>query len=164
MEDNTLSLQAVGALLHHFGELVIEGVRKSDMAYKATLEEGERADSLGPIDDLIRDDEIHGLDLLPQGAYGRESNDAAHANVSKRSNVGARGNLVRRILMVMSMARKERDRNTIVAADEDGRGGESPGSLGVDGSNGLKPFNLAQPRAANYGDMDGFYYAALRIR
>jgi hypothetical protein len=40
------------------------------MAHYSLLEEGKRAEVFGTIDDLVRDDKVHGLDLLPQRADG----------------------------------------------------------------------------------------------
>lgn len=79
------------------------------MAHHAALEESERPDALGAVDDLIRHHEIPGLDRLLQAAYGRESDDGADADRAERGDVCAGGDLVRCEFVVQAMAGEERD-------------------------------------------------------
>lgn len=155
VKDDTLTLHTMRALLDYLSQLVVEGVRESHMTYKAALEKGERTDTLGPVDDLVGNDKIHWLDLLPERADGREGNDAAHTNVPKRGNAGTRRDFVRRKLVVMAMASEECYRYTIVAADEDGRRGKPPRCLGIDRGYRLKSLDLAETGTTNNGDVDG---------
>jgi hypothetical protein len=70
VQDDTLALHGSGALLDDLGDLGIVGVGEGDVADEAVLEEGEGPVSLGTVDDLVRDDEVHGLDALLQRPDG----------------------------------------------------------------------------------------------
>lgn len=76
MKFHTASVQNTVAsnLLNNFSKSGIERIGKSNMSYNACLEECERPDALGTIDNLGRDDKILGLDLFAQTADSRECN------------------------------------------------------------------------------------------
>lgn len=131
MQDDAVALHALGAALHNSGQCCVKGVREPDVADDAALTKGEGADTLGPVDDLVGDDKIHGLDLLLEGAHGREGNDTSHAHVAEGSNVGSVGDLVRRELVVEAVAGKEGNVDAFVGEDADGRGGRAPGRHGI---------------------------------
>jgi hypothetical protein len=150
-----LALHMRRASLDNLSQLVVEWVRKSNMANNTTLEEGKRSDALCAIDNLVRDHKVHGLDLLLERADGREGDDASDTEMAESSNVGAVGNLVRRKLVVHSVTGKERHVYAIVGEDGDGRGGSAPRCDGVDDGNGLVAFELGQAGAANDTDVDG---------
>jgi len=104
-----LALEAVTKLSHNSTQLLIKGVCEANMANHTLLEESERADALGTIDNLIRHHEISGLDFLLQTAHRRERNNGSHTKRAQSCNVGASGNLVGCNFMVKSMAREESD-------------------------------------------------------
>lgn len=126
------------------------------MTHEPLLEEGERADALGPVDNLVGDNKVHGLDLLAEGADGGEGDDAADTYGPQRSDVSARGHLMWRELVVDAVTGQEGHGDAIVPSDEDGRRREAPGRLGVDGSYGLEAGDSAQASPADDGDVDGF--------
>lgn len=154
MQRHTIALHGGSALLDDLDNLGVEGVAKGHMTDKAALEEGEWANALCAVDDLVRDHKVHGLDLLLQGAYSAEGNDAADTNVSQSGNVGASGNLVRCILVVCTVAGKESDRNAIVLEDENGGGWLTPRRLGVQLCDGGVAVDLVETGTANDGNVD----------
>lgn len=155
VKHHALALHMRRASLDNLSQLVVERVRKSHMADNTTLEEGERPNTLCAIDDLVRDDKVHGLDLLLERADGREGDDASDTEMAESSNVGAVGNLVRRKLVVHTVTGKESHVHAIVGEDGDGRGRSAPRRDGVDDGDGLVAFELGQAGAANNADMNG---------
>lgn len=143
------------ALLDDGGDLGVEGVGEADVADDAVLEEGEGADALCAVDDLVGDDKVHGADVLLQGADGAEGDDGAHAEVAQGGDVGAGGHLVGGQLVVQAVAGQEGDGHAVVLEDLDRRRGETPGRLRVDGCHGRVAVDLGQAGAANDGDVDG---------
>jgi hypothetical protein len=154
VQRNALALHARRALLYHIDDFAIKRVAKRYVTYESALEEGKGADSLGAVDDLVRDDEVHGLDLLLQGAHGAEGDHAAHADVAERGDVGAGGNLVRRILVVDTVAGEEGDGDVVVLEDQDGRRGLTPWCLRVELCDGRVPVDLVEASTANDGDVN----------
>ena len=120
VKDDAVALEALCTPLDNLSELAIEGVSKADVTDDTALEEGERADALGAVDDLIRDNKVHGLDLLLERAYGGEGDDGSDADVTQGRDVGAVGDLVRRELVVDAMAGQEGDIVVVVSEDLDG--------------------------------------------
>lgn len=70
------------------------------MVDDAIFEECERPDSLGAINDLVRDDKISGLDFFLQATNGREGDDSSHAKRTESGNVGTSGHLMWGILVM----------------------------------------------------------------
>lgn len=161
VEHDAVALHVRGALLHDLSQALIEGVREADVADDATLEEGEGADALGAVDDLVRDDEVHGLDLLLQGADGGEGDDAADADGAQGGDVGAGGHLVRRELVVQAVAGEEGDGHAGVLEDHDRGGRLAPGRRRVQGGDGRVTLQLAEAGAADDGDVDGAWCEAM---
>lgn len=120
VEHNAITLHVLAALLDDLSKVLVEGVGESNVADNATLEEGEGADALGSVNDLVGNDKVHGLDLLLQGANGGEGNNGADTDVSQSSNVGAVGDLVRGELVVHTVAGKEGYVDIVVSEDADG--------------------------------------------
>lgn len=145
----------LGASLDHLGQTGVEGISKSYVPNDTSLEEGERPDALGPIDDLIGDHEVHGLDVLLQRTDGREGNDAANADMAQGGNIGAVGDLMGRILVVQAVSRKEGNVGAVMGEDVDGRRGRAPGRVGGEHGNGLEAIELTEAGAANDGNVDG---------
>lgn len=161
MEHHAIALHMRRTGLDDICQLLVERVRKSNVAYHTTLKESERPDALGAIDDLVGDHKVHGLNLLLQGAHGGEGNDASDTEVAESSDVGLVGNLVRRKLMVQAVTGEEGNVDTVVREDGDGRGGRSPGGDGVDDSNGLVALELGKSGATDDGNVDGLYMLEL---
>lgn len=155
MKHHALALHMRRARLDDLSQLLVERVRKSNMADNTTLEESERPDALCAIDNLVRDHKVHGLDLLLERADGREGDDASDTEMAESSDVGAVRNLVRRKLVVHTVTGKESHVYAIVGEDRNGRGGSAPRRDGVDDSNGLVAFELGQAGAANNTDVNG---------
>lgn len=150
----SLSLHRTGALLHYSGHLGVERIGKAHMSHQALLEESEGPDSLGAIDDLVRNDKVHWLDVLLQGPYGTEGDNGSHANVSQGGNVGARGHLVGGELVVGAMAGQEGDGDAVMLEDANGGGGVAPGREGVDRCDRSVALDLGEAGTANNGDVD----------
>jgi hypothetical protein len=157
MEHHAVALHVRRASLDDIRQLLVKGVRKADMTNNTALEEGKGSDALGAIDDLVRDDKVHGLDLLLQRADGGEGNDASDTEVAESGDVGTVGDLVGRKLVVQAVAGEEGDVDAVVGEDGDGRGGISPGGEGVDEGNGLVALELGKAGAANDGNVDGLW-------
>jgi hypothetical protein len=153
VEHDAFALHVGAALGDDLGEALIKGVGKADVADDAALEEGEGADALGAVDGLVGDDKIHGLDGLLQGTDGGEGDDGADANVTQGGNVGAVGDLVRRKLVVDTVAGQEGDVDVVVAEDADGRGRGTPGSIDGELGDGLVAVELGEAGAADDGDV-----------
>lgn len=155
MQNDAVALQVLGTALDDVGDLGVVGVGEGDVADEAILEEGEGAVAFSAVDDLIRDDEVHGADLLAQGADGGEADDGAHAQGAQGSDVGAGGDLVRRELVVLAVAGQEGHGDAAVLEDQDGRRRITPGRQRVHARDGHVTVDLVEPRAADYGDLDG---------
>lgn len=154
MQDDALALHVLGAVLDDLGDLGVVGVSEGHVADEPVLEEGEGAVALGAVDDLVRDDEVHGADLLLQRADGGEADDAAHAEGPQGGDVGARGDLVGRDLVVLAVAGQEGDGHVAVLEDHDGRRGVAPRRQGVHARDGHVAVDLVEARAADDGDLD----------
>lgn len=120
VQDNAVALHVLGARLDHLGEFGIKGVGKANMADNTSLEEGKRTDALCAIYDLVRNDKVHGLDVLLQRADSREGNDASHSNVSQGCDVGSVGDLVGGELMVNAVSGEKSDVDAFVRENVDG--------------------------------------------
>jgi hypothetical protein len=70
------------------------------MVDDAIFEERERSDSLGAINDLVRDDKISRFDFFLQATNSREGNNGSHAERTESGNVGTSGHLMRGILVM----------------------------------------------------------------
>lgn len=157
MEDDPIAFQVLSTGLDNLCEVAIEGVGKTNMTNHSLLEESERSDAFGAIDDLIREDEVHRLDLLLQGADGSESDNAAHTDMTQGGYVGTVGDLMRCKLMVNAMASKEGNIGSLVGKNLNrGRRG-APRCDGVQSSDRLEAFKLAQASAANHSNVNGLY-------
>lgn len=154
VQSRPLALHGASAGLDHGGQLGIEGVGEADMADEALLEEGEGADALCAVDNLVGDDKVHGLDVLLEGADGAEGDDAAHADVPQGRDVGARGDLMGRELVVGAVPRKEGDGHAVVLEDLDRGRGVAPWRQGVDLGDGHVAIDLGEAGAAYDGDVD----------
>lgn len=93
-----------------------------------TAEEGVLADTLGAVDDLVRDDKVARSNLLAERADGRERDNGLDAEVLESGNVGAGGNLGRGDGVVGTVARDEGNLRAVgERRDGDGRRGLAPG-------------------------------------
>lgn len=161
MEDNAFTLQTVSTGSHHLGDTLVERVAKRHVADDTPLEERERSDTLGAINDLIRDHKVAGLDLLLQATDGGEGNDGADANGAERGNVGAGRNLMRGNLVMQAMATQESDCDglvvmaALVVQDGDRRGRLSPGGRDVERGDLREPRKLPETSSTDDGDADG---------
>ena len=163
MQDHTLTLQAVSTGPNHLGDTLIEGVSERNVGNDASLEEGERTDSLGAIDDLVGDNEIARLDLLLQAADGGESDDGTDTDGAQGSDVSASRDLVGGDLVVQAVTAQESHGNgllvvgALVVQDGDGGGRVAPGSRDVQRGHLGEAGKLTQASTANDGDTDGSY-------
>lgn len=157
MEDNTITFHASSAGLDDIGKLGVKGISETDMADNAPLEEGEGADTLGAVDDLVRKNKVHGLDFLLERANSREGNNASDTNASQSGNVGTVRNLMRGKLMVNTMSRQEGDVGAVVRKNVNWGCSLSPRSSRVQESNRFVTFKLTQTSTTNNGDSDGLY-------
>jgi hypothetical protein len=160
VQAHAVALEAVAALAHDLRDALVEGVREADVADHAALEEGEGADALGAVDDLVGDDEVAGLDGFLQRADGAEGDDGADAQAAQGGDVGAGGDLVGCDLVVQAVARQEGDGDGLavgggVVQDGDGRGGSAPRSGRVERGDGGEAWEGLQAGATDHGDWDG---------
>lgn len=144
VQSRSLALHGAGAGLDNGGQLGVEGVGEANVADEALLEECEGAHALCAVDDLVGDDKVHGLDMLLEGADGTEGDDAAHADVPQGGDVGARGHLMGRELVVGAVAREEGDGHAVVLEDLDRGRGVAPWRQGVDGRDGHVAIDLGE--------------------
>lgn len=107
VQTDALALERVPAATHDLGQTRVEGVAEADVAHHAALEEGERSDALGAVDDLIGHEEVAWVHLLLQRADGGEGDDGAHADAPQGGYVGAVLDLMRGELVVQAVAREE---------------------------------------------------------
>lgn len=154
MQSRALALHGAGASLDHGGQLGVEGVGEADVADEALLEEGEGPHALCAVDDLVGDDKVHGLDVLLEGADSAEGDNATHSDVPQGGDVGARGDLMGRELVVGAVAREEGDGHAVVLEDLDRGRGVAPRRQGVDGGDGHVAIDLGEAGAAYHGDVD----------
>lgn len=155
MENDTVALEVLRTSLDNLGQAGVEWVREADVADDTALEERERPYALCAVDDLVGEDKVHGLDLLPQRPDGREGDHAADADVPEGGNVGPVGHLVGRELVVQPMAGEERDVDAVVGEDVDGRRGLAPRRDGVENGDGLVALELGKAGASDDGDVHG---------
>ena len=109
MQNDALPLQRVATLSHQSRDAFVKGVSEWDVADDPILEESERPDPLGAVDDGIRDHEVAGLDLLTETAHGAEGDDGAHADGPEGGDIGAGGDLVGGMLVVDAVPGEEGD-------------------------------------------------------
>lgn len=133
MEDHAVTLHGSGAFLDDAGEPGVERVGEPDVADYAALEEGEGTDAFGAVDDLVGNDEIHGLDLFAEGTHGGEGDDGAYADEAEGGDVGSGRDFMGRELMIDAVAGEEGDGDTIVLGYHDGRGWVAPWRERVEG-------------------------------
>lgn len=114
MQNDSIALQAMSAFTDNLGNTLIEGVAEGNVCNNAALEVGPWSETLGAVDDLIRDDEIAGLDLLLQTANGGESNDASDTDRAQSGNVRAGRNLVGSELVVQAVSAQESNGDGLV--------------------------------------------------
>lgn len=163
MQHNTLALEAVAASPHNLGNTLIEGVSERNVSNHASLEEGERPDALGTVNDLVWNHEVAGLDLLLQATDGREGNDGADTNRAQSSDVGASRHLMGGNLMVQAVTTEESDSDglvvvrAVVVQDGDRGGGSAPGSRDVQGSNLSETRQFAKTSSTDDRNTDRVY-------
>jgi hypothetical protein len=133
VQDNTVTLEAVPALANNLGDTLIEGVTEGNVSNDTTLEESPWANTLGAINNLVRNDKVARLDLLLETANSGEGNDATDANGTEGSNIGAGRDLMGSDLVVGAVAAQKGNGNdlaivlALVVQNGDGRGGVAPG-------------------------------------
>lgn len=139
VQPHAVALQRVSTAAHNVGDLRVEGVREAHVSHHAALEEGEGADALGAVNDLVGHHKVAGLDVFLQTSHGGEGNDGAHAEVAQGGYVGAGGDLVRCEFVVQAMAREKGDGDGVagggrrVVQDRNGRRRRAPGRGGLEG-------------------------------
>jgi hypothetical protein len=157
VQNDTIAFHALCAALDNLSQPQVEWVSEADMANYAALEESKGPNALGAVDDLVRDDKVHWLDLLLQRTHGRKGNDAADTDMPQSSDVGPVGHFVRRVLVVQAVSGEKGNIGAVVRQDLDGRRRRTPGGNGVNGGNGLVTLELAKSCTANDGDVDRLY-------
>lgn len=109
MQSNSISAEYRSASYDDSRKSFIKRVCKGNMALDASLKERKRSDPLGAIDDLIRDDKVPRLDVLPQTAHCRKGDDGPDAQGSECGDIRSAWYLVRCDLMMQTMSCQERN-------------------------------------------------------
>lgn len=162
MQPHALTRQTVPTSLDNLRETSVKGIGESNMTYHTALEKGKRPHALGAIDDLIRHNKVPRLDLLLQTADRGKRNDGPDTQTPQGGDVGAIRHLVRRKLVVETMARDEGDGDGLSAAgggvveDADGGGGLAPRRVDVQTCDMCEARERLQSGTANDGDWDRF--------
>lgn len=117
MHHDTVSVHGSSAGADYISQLLVKGVSNADVTDNAALVESKRADALCAVNDLVREDKIHGLDLLLQRAYSREGDDGAHTDAAQSRNIRSVRDFMRSELVVNTVARKESDVDIVVLED-----------------------------------------------
>ena len=163
MQRDTLTLQAVSTLPHNLGNPLIERIGKRNVSDNTLLKERPGTETLGPVNNLVGHHKVPGLDFLLQTTDGGEGDDGTDTNGTKRSNVGTGRDLVRRQLVVKTMATKESDRDelagggALVVKDGNRRGWVTPRRGNLERGNLGEAGEFAQTSATDHGDADGVY-------
>lgn len=155
MQPHPLPLKRMATPPYNRCDTRIKRIRKAHMADDAALEKSKGPHALGPVDDLVRHDEVAWADLFLQRADGAEGDDAAHAQRAQRRDVGAAGHFVRRERVVRAVAREEGDGDRVVGQDGDGGRGRAPGGGDGEGGDGGEAFEALEAGAADDGYVDG---------
>lgn len=161
MQHDSFSLQAVSASPHHLGNALIEWVTEGNMSNSASLKECKRSDTLGPVNNLVWNNEVARLDVLLQASDCRKGDNGSYANRSQSSNVGASGHLVRSNLMVKTVTAQEGNSNilaigrALVVKNGNRGGGLAPRSGDVQSRNLCKTRKLPETSTADDGDPHG---------
>lgn len=165
MQCNTIALQAVSTSPHHLGNPLVKGVCKGNVGNHSLLEKCPWTESLGAINDLIRNHKIAGLDFLPQATDGREGDDGTDTDGTQGSDIGAGGNLMGCQLVVQTVTTQKCDCDSLAGAlalvvkDGDRRRGVTPRRRDIQRRNLGEARKLSKTSAANYADSDGIYSA-----
>ena len=160
VQAHAIALERVAALAHNGGQARIEGVAEPDVADHAAFEEGEGADALGAVDDLVGHHEVARADVLLQRPDGGEGDDGAHTEVPQGGHVGLVLDLVRREFMVQAVARQEGDGDVVARArrgvvqDGDGRRRRAPRRVDVECGREREAGERLDTRAAYHGNAD----------
>lgn len=163
MQRHTLTLQAVSTLPHNLSNPPIKRIRKRNVSNNTLLKERPGTESLSPVNDLVRHHKVPGLDFLLQATDGREGDDSTDTDGAKGSDVGTGGDLMRRQLVVKTMATEECDRDklagggALVVEDGNRRGGVTPRRRDLEAGNLGEAREFAQTGATDHGDANGVY-------
>jgi hypothetical protein len=109
MEHDSVAFQTVAALSHHLGQSFVERVSEGDVGDHAGFKEGERSNTLGAVDDLVRDNKVARFHGFLEGADGGKGDDGANAEGAEGGDVGAGRDFMRGELVVCPVAREEGD-------------------------------------------------------
>lgn len=163
MQRHTLTLQAVSTLPHNLSNPLIKRIRKRNVSNNALLKESPRTETLSPVNDLVRHHKVPRLDFLLQATDGREGDDGTDTNGAQGSDVGTGGDLMRRQLVVKTMATEECDRDelagggALVVKDGNRRGGVTPRRRDLERSDLGEAREFAQTGTTDHGDANGVY-------
>lgn len=161
MQRHTLTLQAVSALSHNLGNPLIKRIRKRNVSNNTLLKECPGTETLSSVNDLVRHHKVSRFDFLLQATDGREGDDGTDTNGAKSSDVGTGGDLMRRQLVVKTMATEECDRDELagggafVVKDGNRRGGVAPRRGNFEAGNLSEAGEFAKTGATDHGDANG---------
>ena len=163
MQRHTLTLQAVSTLPHNLSNPLIKRVRKRHVSNNTLLKERPRTETLGPVNYLVRHHKVPRFDFLLQATDGREGDYGTDTNGAKSSDVGTGGDLMRRQLVVNTMATEECDRDkfagggALVVKDGNRRGGVTPRCRNLERSDLSEAREFTKTSTTDHGDADGVY-------
>lgn len=147
----------------YLGDLLIERIGEGNMGNNAALKESPRPKALGTVNHLVRNDKVSRFDLFLQAPNCGEGDDGSHANRAQGGNVGSGRDLVRRELMVQTMATEKSHRDylsimkALVVQDGDGRRGVAPRRRDGQGSNLCETREFTKAGAPDDCNADGIY-------
>jgi hypothetical protein len=96
--------------LDEFDQVVVKRITKHGVGDNPNvLEVGRRSDTLGSVNDTVRNDKISRRDFLSQRTDGGKGDDDLDTDGLECGNVGSGGNFGRGVLMVEAVAGEEGD-------------------------------------------------------
>lgn len=98
--------------LDKLDQVIVERISEHGMCNDANvLEVSRRSDSLGTVNDAVRDHKVARRNFLTQRTDGGEGNDRLNADGLESGDVGSGGNFGRSVLVVESVSGQEGDLN-----------------------------------------------------
>ncbi len=139
-----------GSPVEDVGELAADGVRELDVADHAVSEEGVLAGTAGAVDELVRNHDVPGDDLLLQAPHRRDGDDAGDAELLHAVDVGAVVHLGGGEAVSLAMARQEDHLHAVKGTGDVFVAGPAERGIHGDLAHPGHPFHLVKSAAADH--------------